>query len=113
MEAVKASPTAKAGFERAARELGKSVGTVAQKYYLLQRTAGTTRTRVTKRAAGARSAGAARAGKARDAVAGTTPTELAVLTTEELARLAGMLRKEIDRRQGELMQLARSLGQRS
>jgi hypothetical protein len=106
-DAVQASPTAKAGFERAAAELGKSVGTVSQKYYALQRSAGKTGRRVTTRAASARTAGAARVSKVRTAVADATPADLARMTTDEVARLAEMVRGEIDRRQAELSRLSK------
>src|SRR4051812_853549 len=37
LDAVASSPTAKAGFENASKVLGKTVGTVQQKYYALKR----------------------------------------------------------------------------
>lgn len=117
LKAVEASATAKAGFEVAASELGKSVGTVQQKYYALQRKARNDGEVVAPRRRG-RPAGSARR-------ATVTPTtvparvapsrngsadELRTLTIDELTSLAHRVKAEVERRRSELDAAARLFG---
>ena len=87
-DAVIAADTAKAGFAVAAAELGKSVGTVQQKYYALKRASGGGRKRQQSRAVN------------RDAA--LSLTRMTSLTIDELTSLAHQVKAEISRRQGEL-----------
>lgn len=101
MDAVKGAGTAKEGFEQAAKQLGKNVGTVQQKYYNLQKklTGGGRR-----RAAGAPRTTTATASTARAprGAALPTATELRAITIDELVGLAQRVKAEVDRRKQEI-----------
>ena len=111
LETVAANPTAKEAFEKVAGQLGKSAGTVAQKYYNLQKAAGGGATRKPGRPAGSGSAGsgASRATTAR--ATGTLPTaaQLRTLQVDDLVGLATRVKGEIDRRRQELDAASRLL----
>lgn len=110
LDTVRGSSTAKEAFETVARQLGKSTGTVQQKYYNLQkqRSGGTTRRRAGRAGTGAGSAGAtrtqARASAARGTSGGALPSgsDLRTLTVDELVSLATRVKGEVDRRRQEL-----------
>jgi len=108
-DTVKCSATAKAGFEAVAKQLGKSAGTVQQKYYNLQKQAGggtKRRGRKPARPAGSANSGATAARQARVAATSgaTIPTvaELRAITVDELVGLATRVKAEVDRRRKEL-----------
>ena len=106
MNAVNAADTAKAGFAVAAGELGKSVGTVQQKYYALQRAAGGGRKGRNKSAASG-----SRSGPARATTSGLPgPAQLRVLTVDQLTALAQQVKTEVDRRRVELDRAAKLFG---
>lgn len=113
MEAVKGSSTAKEAFESVARQLGKSTGTVQQKYYNLQKKAGGGTSRRGRRpAAGARSAprAAAPSTSARGGGSGLPGvSDLRGLTVDELVGLATRVKAEVDRRRSELDAAAKLL----
>lgn len=98
MDAVKAAASAKEGFERAAKELGKNVGTVQQKYYNLQKQlrGDTGRRGSTGRGAAASGGSAPRRPELMSAAA------LRMITIDELGELAHRVREEIERRKQEL-----------
>lgn len=111
LETVTSSATAKEAFELVARQIDKSAGTVAQKYYNLQKANGTpararrkssTATRATGRTAG-RPVGTRASGGLPNA------TELRALTVDELTGLAMRVKGEIDRRQSELAAASKAL----
>lgn len=110
MDAVKRSPTAKAGFERASQELGKTVGTVQQKYYALQRKAGGGRgTRTSGASSRVRSTGtrgASTRGAGSRGAGPITRDYLAALTADDLVAVADLVRDEVHRRQQELQRAA-------
>ena len=116
MDTVAANPTAKEAFEKVAAQLGKSAGTVAQKYYNLQKASnGAGRSPGRPPRSGARSgAGAVRSaatGNARAARSGglPTPSELRTLTVDDLTGLAMRVKGEIDRRRSELDAASKAL----
>ncbi|MCW2924019.1 MAG: hypothetical protein JWM98_1423 [Thermoleophilia bacterium] len=113
MEAVKGSTTAKEAFETVAKQLGKSTGTVQQKYYNLQKKAGGgTGRRGRRSASGARSASAAApAPSSRGRATGGLPgaTDLRTITVDELVSLATRVKAEVDRRKSELDAAAKLL----
>lgn len=103
MDAVKSAGTAKEGFERAAKQLGKNVGTVQQKYYNLQKqlTGGTRR----RAASGGRSGAAASSSTTARAPRGASlpsAAELRAITIDELVGLAQRVKAEVDRRKQEI-----------
>lgn len=120
LDTVGATDTAKEAFEKVARELGKSTGTVAQKYYNLQKGSGGSgnggarrggRPRgasASNRAGGARSTGASRTGATGGGSLPTAP-QLRDVTVDELTGLAGRVKAEIDRRRTELDAAAKQL----
>jgi hypothetical protein len=100
MDAVKSARTAREGFEQAAKQLGKNVGTVQQKYYNTQKqlSGGVRR--------GGRRAAAAAAPVARR-VAGATSglpsaTDLRSIPVDDLVALAQRVKAEVERRKQEL-----------
>jgi hypothetical protein len=97
---VKDSATAKQAFETVARELGKSAGTVQQKYYNLQKATGGGAPKKRGRPAGSTN----RATTAAPRAAASTPsvTALKTMTVDELVTLATNVKGEIDRRSAEL-----------
>lgn len=102
LDSVKASRTAKEGFEQAAKQLGKNVGTVQQKYYNLQKqvSGGAVRRRGSARRAGA----AATTPRAASGRAATLPSaaDLRVIPVDDLVALAQRVKGEVDRRRQEL-----------
>lgn len=105
---VSSSRTAKEAFHVVAEQIDKSVGTVQQKYYALQRKAGGGR-KPAGRKAGARRAAPARAGSPRVAGAASasstslpTTAQLRALTADELVSFARAVKAEVDRRRREL-----------
>lgn len=108
LDTVKGSSTAKDAFETVARKLGKSTGTVQQKYYNLQkqRSGAPTRPRTKAgAAAGPRGRGSsARTTTGTRGPAGDLPSagDLRALTVDELVTLATRVRGEVDRRRQEL-----------
>ena len=114
MDTVAKSDTAKEAFELVARELNKSAGTVAQKYYNLQKASGSGRSSSSaKRGRPKGSTSAARSGT-RSATSTAshglpTATQLRVLTVDELVGLASRVKDEVDRRREELDAAARAL----
>jgi hypothetical protein len=107
LDTVSSSGTAKEAFEVVARELGKSAGTVAQKYYNLQKGSGAAPRR-RGRPAGSGAGASARA------TGGTggglpTPAQLRGLTVDDLVGLAARVKTEIDRRRDELDAAAEAL----
>ncbi len=114
LDTVVSSPTAKEAFEVVARQIGKSAGTVAQKYYNLQKAsgspAGAKRASSGGRPAGrgpARSAGRPASAGARGGL--PNATELRVLTVDDLTGLAMRVKTEIDRRRSELDAASKAL----
>jgi hypothetical protein len=109
LDAVRASETAKAAFEQVARELDKSAGTVAQKYYNLQKATAAPAKRSAAPASKPAS-GSSRAAASIDST-GTLPTatELRTLTVDDLVGLAARVKAEIDRRRAALDEGARQL----
>ncbi len=105
LETVDSSGTAKEAFEVVARELGKSAGTVAQKYYNLQKASSGGSTGA-KRGRPKGSTSAKRATAASASTSGSaklpTATQLRDVTVDELTSLAERVRGEIDRRRSEL-----------
>ncbi|MEO6867886.1 MAG: hypothetical protein ABI200_07685 [Gaiellales bacterium] len=103
LDTVKASPTAKEGFEAVAKQLGKSAGTVQQKYYNLQRQGGggapRRRGRPRSQGTGTRIGGASL----------PTATQLRALDVDDLVGLATLVKGEIDRRRTELDAAAQQL----
>lgn len=93
METVDVSSTAKEAFELVARELGKSTGTVAQKYYNIQKANGGGR--------GARR-GRSKSGAAGGAARLTSAADLRLLSVDELVTLTNRVRDEVERRRDEL-----------
>ena len=110
MDSVKRSATAREAFESVAKQLGKSSGTVQQKYYNLQKKqaggGAVRRGRPAGARAGAPAKAAANGRAARERAAGASgplgATELRSLTVDELVGLATRVRSEIDRRRQEL-----------
>jgi len=101
LDSVKGSSTAKDAFEKVARQLGKNTGTVAQKYYNLQKQAGgATRRRVSGARAVAATSGSSVPRRAAGAVAGAA--DLKTMPVDELVGLATRVKAEIDRRRKEL-----------
>jgi hypothetical protein len=97
METVGASATAKEAFETVARELDKSAGTVAQKYYNLQKAAGgSTGTARRGRPAGSKATTRGVAGRV------PTATDLRGLSVDDLVSLTALVRDEVERRREEL-----------
>lgn len=118
LDTVKASDTAKEAFEKVARELDKSAGTVAQKYYNLQKgdsgSGGGSRRGRPRSASAARST-AGRSTGARGATSGPaagglpSASQLRDVTVDELTGLAARVKTEIDRRRSELDAAAKQL----
>jgi len=106
IDAVNASETAKAGFAVAAGELGKSVGTVQQKYYALKRATGGGR----KGSHGRASQGAGGSSAARMYTATPSEAQLRALTVDQLTALAQHVKSEVDRRRIELDRAAQLFG---
>lgn len=88
-EAVKSEATMSAAFEKTAKELGKSKGTVQQKWYKLN--GGAKVKRVSRPSASAAGAKARRNG-----------IDVAALSSDELVQLAQSVQAEVKRRQDEL-----------
>lgn len=101
LDTVTASSTAKEAFETVAKQLGKSAGTVQQKYYNLQKQAGGNAPRRRGRPAG-RSASARPATSATRTGAMPDAATLRGLTVDELVGLATRVKAEVDRRRREL-----------
>lgn len=102
LDTVKGSDTAKEAFEQVAGQLGKSVGTVQQKYYNLQRKASGGSSR---RGAGTRrraSSDSAAASPRRSAGGSLSASELRDLSIDDLVSLASRVKNEVDRRRQEL-----------
>lgn len=104
LETVATSQTAKDAFEKVAGELNKSAGTVAQKYYNLQKATGAAsksgRGRPKGSASASKSTASASAGRASSAT--PSAAQLRDVTVDELTSLATRVRAEIDRRREEL-----------
>lgn len=101
MDTVQSSSTAKEAFQAVAAKLGKSAGTVQQKYYNLQKQAGgaaTGRRRGRPRGSASTSAAATR----RSTGGGTSDADLRQLSVDDLVGLAVRVRAEVDRRRQEL-----------
>jgi hypothetical protein len=96
LDTVAASATAKEAFEKVAAELNKSAGTVAQKYYNMQKAAGVKNPGEPKPVVGAGAVGPRRRGGL------PTAAGLRDITIDELTSLAQRVRDEIDRRREEL-----------
>jgi polyphosphate kinase len=111
LKTVTSSPTAKEAFELVARQIDKSAGTVAQKYYNLQKANGAPAS-AKRGSSGGRPAGRP-AGRAAGAGVGggglPTATELRALTVDELTGLAMRVKTEIDRRRTELDAASKAL----
>lgn len=113
-DTVKASATAKEAFEVVARQLGKSAGTVQQKYYNLQKAAGGGARRRPGRPAGTKRTSAARATgtaprSSRTGNAQIDAIDLRALSVDDLVGLASRVKGEVDRRRKELDAAARQL----
>ena len=117
-ETVDASATAKDAFQKVAKELGKSPGTVQQKWYALQRAAGKGRrpAAATARKSAGTGARGARSGNARGA-ASTRPAgrsaagfDLRGMPVDDLTALARDVKEEVDRRRRELDEASRLFG---
>lgn len=102
LNTVKGSATAKQAFETVAKELGKSTGTVQQKYYNLQKAAGgSSAPRKRGRPAGSTNRSTSAAPRAAS-TGGTSAAALRTMTVDELVTLAKNVKGEIDRRSAEL-----------
>lgn len=101
MDAVAGARTAKEGFERAAKQLGKNVGTVQQKYYNAQKQATGGVRRGARRAA---AAGPAAARRVTSSAASALPsaTDLRTIAVDDLVGLAQRVKAEVERRKQEL-----------
>ncbi len=112
LKTVTSSPTAKEAFEVVARQIDKSAGTVAQKYYNIQKANGSPASAARKSPAATRSTGRP-AGRPAGSRAGggglPNATELRTLTVDELTGLAMRVKTEIDRRRSELDAASRAL----
>lgn len=103
METVSASATAKQAFETVAKSLGKSVGTVQQKYYNLQKKSGAPKRRGRKPGSTNSAATATRRATSGGAAGGPySATAVRALTIDELVSLASRVKDEVDRRKREL-----------
>jgi hypothetical protein len=100
LDTVKGSSTAKQAFEVVAKELGKSTGTVQQKYYNLQKATGGGAPRKRGRPAG--STNRATSAPARSSAGTPNASALKTMTVDELVTLAKNVKGEIDRRRSEL-----------
>lgn len=119
LDTVGATETAKEAFEKVARELGKSTGTVAQKYYNLQKggggsggDGGARRGRPRGAAASTRQGGGGSTGTRRSGSGGgslPSAAQLRDITVDDLTGLAGRVKAEIDRRRTELDAAAKQL----
>lgn len=107
-DAVAAAPSAKAGFEQAARQLDKSVGTVQQKYYALKRSQGPGRRRGPS--SQTTPSGTRSAGSAIDSRSPLGSDALARLTVDELTAVARRVKAEVERRRSELEKASRLFG---
>lgn len=102
LDTVHASDTAKEAFEALAVELDKSVGTISQKYYNLQKAAGVASSgRGRPRAARSSNAPRSKPNGVSESVI-PTPAQLRRVTVDELVGLATHVRTEVDRRRREL-----------
>lgn len=103
MDTVRRSSTAKEAFEAVARQLGKSTGTVQQKYYNLQRKAGGggSGSRRGRRPAAGGGTSTASAGAGRRSGA-ASEGDLRALSVDDLVNLASRVKTEVDRRRKEL-----------
>lgn len=110
LKTVTSSPTAKEAFEVVARQIDKSAGTVAQKYYNLQKANGSPAS-ASRGASPARATGrpAGRPAAARAGGGLPSATELRTLTVDELTGLAMRVKGEIDRRRSELDAASKAL----
>lgn len=110
LKTVTSSPTAKEAFEVVARQIDKSAGTVAQKYYNLQKANGAPAS-AKRTASGARTTGRPPGRPAAAKATGALPnaTELRALTVDELTGLAMRVKTEIDRRRTELDAASKAL----
>jgi hypothetical protein len=103
LSTVRNSATAKQAFETVAKELGKSTGTVQQKYYNLQKAAGgSSAPRKRGRPAGSTNRSTASAAPRAASNGGTSAAALRTMTVDELVTLAKNVKGEIDRRSAEL-----------
>jgi len=104
LETVTSSRTAKEAFETVAKQLGKSTGTVQQKYYNLQKKTGAPSSRRRGRPAGsAKSTPSSVSHRApRQGASLPNANELRGLTVDELVSLATRVKAEVDRRRQEL-----------
>lgn len=102
LSTVRNSDTAKQAFETVAKELGKSTGTVQQKYYNLQKAAGgSSAPRKRGRPAGSTNR-ATSTSTSRASSSAPTAAGLKTMTVDELVTLAKNVKGEIDRRSAEL-----------
>jgi hypothetical protein len=102
---VKGSATAKQAFETVAKELGKSTGTVQQKYYNLQKATTGGGTRRPGRPAGSTNAARAAAGTSSSRASSNgvpSATDLRGLSVDDLVRLTQLVKAEVERRSSEL-----------
>lgn len=111
-ETVASSPTAREAFQKVAQELGKSPGTVQQKWYAMQRAAGKGRGRgpSPRKASAARhrATSGGRPGRSGSANAGVG--DLRALPIDDLIELARDVKAEIDRRRRELDEASKLFG---
>lgn len=106
-DTVQASATASEAFRKVAHELGKSPGTVQQKWYALQRAAGTGRSRVSQplRKSSQQRHRATPAAPHRAAT-----QDLRALPVDDLIALAREVKAEIERRRKELDEASKLFG---
>ncbi len=118
LETVTSSPTAKEAFEKVAAQIDKSAGTVAQKYYNIQKangggtTSGSGARRGRPAGSGTRGGAARSAGRpAGGGGGGSLPNaaDLRVLPVDDLTGLAMRVKAEIDRRRTELDAASKAL----
>lgn len=106
LDTVKGSATAKEAFETVAKQLGKSAGTVQQKYYNLQKQngAGATPRRRGRPAGSTNRPARATGGATSRATAGGVPTAAGLrdLSVDDLVRLTQLVKDEVARRSAEL-----------
>lgn len=109
LKTVTSSPTAKEAFEVVARQIDKSAGTVAQKYYNIQKANGSPASAARSGAKPAPRSTAGRPAGPRTGGGLPSATELRALTVDELAGLAMRVKGEIDRRRSELDAASKAL----
>lgn len=101
-DAVKAEPTRKAAIEQVAKATGRSVGTVSQKFYSMER-----KRKETKKAAPVPAAAATKPATASN---GNPYSTLQKMPVEELVKLQAALKAEVGRRRSELAKIEKAFG---